>query len=1061
MSSDKNYISQITYDPELEKSWFTFFTDKYRVVFLLILIFIIAGVVAFRGLPLESTPEVDLGIISINVFMPWASPESIEDLVTKKIEKEVSKVKDIDKMTSTSLNSVASVILQFKTGVRMDKALQDIKEQVDIAKKNFPDSAKEPTVSELNFRDTPVWIFSLSGDKTPLELNTIAERIKDELEQIWNVSAVNISGWDTTEYKVEYDNVKLENYNISPEQANQAIQGVNFTLPIGDYTVGGYKHAMSVDNRFYSLFTLQDIPIANIGNPWIISLRDVATVSEGPKKRETESRLSLAGKAPVPAVTLSVIKKSWGSIIDLVDSGQKSVKNLQDIGVIPNDVVVQTTTDFSEQIREDLSELAINFVITLFLVCGTLLLFIGFKEALVPTLIIPLVFLLTFVVLKLAGQTLNFLSMFSLVLSLWLLVDDAILIVTGFDQYYKSNRFTARQAMLLALRDLKWPNISTTLTTVWIFAAMLFMSGIIGKFIFSIPFVIMTTLLISLVLSLTIVPTLTLFFQWDNAHKHTKDEKETIWTRRFVSLEIFIAWYEQAIAYLFLYRARLWKFLWAVTIIFFLSIAMPVLGILRTEFFPADNQDIAYVNMTAEPGQKLETTSQQIALVEAELRKESIESIASFTTTVGGSAASGRGMGGGWSATHLASITVNLKKKNDWRVETSVDFANRLRGILQTIQLPGVRFDIVELKGGPPAGADLEVRVTGDDFFVLTKILKDIRNIASTIPGAINVLTSVQSTPLEFSYKLDTQKLALNGLSVWQVASFMRLAINGVEVTKIFQGSDELIVRAQYMPNSVDTLTKIKWLKIKNNKGQYVFLGDLMNNNLESSVESITRIDQKRSVTLSVGADATTNAQTLLKEFNERTAAYKTNLAESNPNYEFIIGGVNDENAKSIRSLLVAMMFGLILIIGTIVLQFNSYKQSFFVLAPIPLSLIGVFLGLTISWSALSFPSLIGLVALFGIVINNSIVLIDKINLNRATGMNIDEAIIDAGRSRFEPIFLTSFVTILWNVPLALVPGTWQPMAITLIAGLTTSWALTIFVIPILYKLFVKQEKIA
>jgi len=232
-----------------------------------------------------------------------------------------------------------------------------------------------------------------------------------------------------------------------------------------------------------------------------------------------------------------------------------------------------------------------------------------------------------------------------------------------------------------------------------------------------------------------------------------------------------------------------------------------------------------------------------------------------------------------------------------------------------------------------------------------------------------------------------------------------------------------------------------------------------MNNNLESSVDSITRIDQKRTVTLSVGADKTTNAQNLLKEFNARTATYKSELAKNTRGYEFVIGGVNEENQKSITSLLVAMGFGLVLIVGTIVLQFNSYKQALLILAPIPLSLIGVFFGLTLTRSTLSFPSLIGLVALFGIVVNNSIVLIDKINLNRKSGLSIDEAILDAGRARFEPIFLTSFTTIMGNIPLALVPGTWQSLAITLVAGLTTSGALKLFIVPVLYKLFVKEGK--
>lgn len=293
MSSDNKYIAKLTYDPELEKSWFTFFTDKFRVIFLFILVFIIAGIIALKSLPLESTPEVDLGIISVSVALPGASPETIEDLIVKKIEKNVSKVKDIDKMTSTSQNSFGSVTLQFKTGVDIKKALQDVKEQVDLAKKDFPESAKEPSVRELNFRDTPIWVFSLAGNKTPLELNQIAKDIKEEIERIPNVSNVDITGGDDVEFSITYDSKKLEMYNLTPEQINQIIQSTNLTLPIGDYAVDKYTHTMNVDNRFYSVQSLRDIAIANIGDPGVIFLRDVADVQETTKKRETRSRLSL------------------------------------------------------------------------------------------------------------------------------------------------------------------------------------------------------------------------------------------------------------------------------------------------------------------------------------------------------------------------------------------------------------------------------------------------------------------------------------------------------------------------------------------------------------------------------------------------------------------------------------------------------------------------------------------------------------------------------------------------------------------------------------------------
>jgi multidrug efflux pump subunit AcrB len=215
----------------------------------------------------------------------------------------------------------------------------------------------------------PIWIFSLAGDKTPLELGNIAKDIQEELERIPNVSSVTISGADEVEYHISYDPGKLELYNLTPEQVNQAVQSTNITMPIGEYQVGSYNHAIKVDNRFYSVQSLSNIAVANIGDPGVIFLRDVATVEEATKKRETRSRLSIGGVEPVPAVTLSVIKKSGGSIIDVVDSGQEKLIELQTSGVIPNDVTVSTTTDFSEEIRGDLRDLTRDFAITLVLVC--------------------------------------------------------------------------------------------------------------------------------------------------------------------------------------------------------------------------------------------------------------------------------------------------------------------------------------------------------------------------------------------------------------------------------------------------------------------------------------------------------------------------------------------------------------------------------------------------------------------------------------------------------------------------------------------------------------------
>ena len=1049
-TSSSAYLDQLTYDPALDKSWFAFFIDRTRFLGLIVFMVLAAGFIALKSLPLESNPEVEIGVGIVSVSLPGASPETVEDQVIKKLEKQISKVKGVSKMTASAQDSVGVVSVEFRSDVKVADAMRDLKDKVDLAKPDFPADAKEPVVKEVSFDDNPVWTFSIGGKYDGFQLYAFAKKLRDEIEKDSLVSEVRIIGGDETEFTAFLDPAKLDRYGLTATAVNQAVSAQNFTVPVGDMKVGDYVHKVSVDGRYFSARDLAEVPVAKLGQTGVVRLKDVARVQETAKKRTTFSRLSSQGDAPTPAVTLGVVKRRGGSIVNLVTNGEKTISDAREQGLIPADLKVTTVLDLSERIKLDLSHLIRDGLITLALVFLALLTFTGLRPALVASATVPLVFMMTFTVMAAAGQTLNFLSMFALILSLGLLVDDAIVVVTAINQYLKTGRFTARQAALLVLRDYQRVLVSTTLTVVWIFAAMLFMTGIIGKFIFSIPFVITITLLSSLLVALLVNPSLSVAVEKSNDGKHGEDDhpsfRDKVVNRGFVNFHKVEDWYVGVLSRLIATRRAAWKFVLMVTALFFVSLALPVTGILRSDFFPATDQDLMAVNVELPAGTRLDVTSAKVAPIEAILSKE--KEIASFTTTIGGEASLDNNAGS--SGENYAGITVNLIKKEYGRKETSMSIAERLRERFASV--PDVKVNLSEQKGGPPAGKDFELRIAGPDFRVLDAVAGDVRKVLEKIPGTLNIETSRRPLPLEFRFSFDPSRLALYDLTLPQAAGFLRTAVDGTESTKVFKGKDEVVVRVRYAPDAVSTLERVKDLKVTNQKGQPVFLRDLLDNKLTPSVFSITRIDQKRVISVTASADKSTTGGAMLAAFTAATKDYKLPSG-----YEFITGGANEENQKSVTSLFVAMIFGMLLVIATLVLLYNSYRQALIVLVTIPFSLIGVFWGLTIFGQPLSFPGLIGLVALFGIVVRNGIIFFDKINQNRDEGFTIRESIIDAGRTRLEPEVLTSLCTILGMLPLTLSNPTWTSLGLSIMFGLAASTLLTLRVLPGLYFLFVKE----
>jgi multidrug efflux pump subunit AcrB len=1122
---DQLYLDRLKFNLALKKMWLSFFVYRFRVILLMIILITVWGVYSFTKLPREADPEIKIPIAVVTTVFPGAAPADIEELVTKKIESKISGLSDIDTITSNSANSVSSVVVQFLPQADLDNSIRSVRDAISTVKPDLPGDAQDPKVNQISFNDSPILTFSLSGPYDGFTLYKYAQEIRDLLAKISSVRQVNITGGDQREIEIAYSPAKLDSYGISIDQANGAVKAANLTIPAGNFEGSKYVYPVSVDGRVYDSNQIQNLTVGSTAVGTAIFLKDLANVREIAQKKTVYSRVSAHGSAPQDAVTIGVVKQTGGNIIETVDAVNSSLNSY--VKTVPG-LKYSVTLDQAKYVRTDFEELTRDFIITIFLVMTVLFLLIGLKEAFVAGLAIPLVFFITFGVMNLAGITLNFLSVFSLLLSLGLIVDDAIVVVSATKQYLRTAKFTPEEAVLLVLNDFKIVLTTTTLTTVWAFLPLLFSTGIIGEFLKSIPITISVTLVSSLVIALTInhpmaavlervrltkgfflfynvalfLLALALLFQkgtilpiggviilaamglmlyWyekggkfvlqKNSEKTRLEAKDDELIKSklrgedvregnakglvrslyhgLINLNAALPLYEKYLSRL-IDRPRLRKwFLAGVAVLFVFAASLPVLGIVKSEFFPADDLGYMYINIEAPVGYKLAQTD--VVVKEAENKLLKYKEIDNFSTTVGAEiSTSSASFSSSSGSSSKASITINLVDKSQRKL-ASYQLEDILRKDLAGIT--DAKVTVVSLRGGPPSGAAFSAQISGDDLGELQKIASDLKPILMSIPGTVNADISLKPSVPQYTFNLDQVKLAQNGLNAAQVGSVLRTAISGTDVTTVLRENQEIKVTADFDPSAIPTLEQVQNLQILNSRNQPVFLKDVAAVSLNPSVESITRIDQKRTVTLSSDITANTTANEVLAKFQKKTASYK--LPQD---YAITYGGANQQNAESVQSIIAAMGLAFILIVATMMIQFNSFIKAAIVLMTVPLALIGVFFGLAILGVPLSFPGLIGILALFGIVVKNAIILIDKINLNLKSGIGFRDAIIDAGKARFEAIFITSFCTIIGIVPITLSSVTWQALGLSIICGLSVSSFFTLFVIPSLFASFVKPE---
>jgi multidrug efflux pump subunit AcrB/outer membrane protein TolC len=1019
----------------------------------LFVIIVIGGLSSYSKLPREAAPDIAIPIVIISTPYFGVSPADIETLVTQPLEKELKGLRDLKVMTSTSAESVSLVTLEFEPEIDIEDALQKVRDKVDKAKPELPPDAEDPEIIEVNASDWPVLIANVSANMDPVRLKELAEDIKDDIEKVPGVLRVDLTGGVEREIQVLADPAALRHHKVSLNQLIGTLQKENINLPGGNVDMGPMTYTVRVPGEFESVTEIEDLVVkAPMGNP--VYVRDVARIVDTYKSRETFSRLTTwqeveGERVPVTRtnVSLAVVKRAGENIIEIADEAKKVIAEHEQT---TSGIKIQVINDMSEVIKMRVHELENNIITGLLLVLLTLLFFMGgFRNALFVAISVPLSMLISFMVLSALGITLNMVVLFSLVLALGMIVDNAIVIVENIYRHASEGKDRVTAA-LDGTTEVGWPVIASTATTVGAFFPMLFWPGVMGEFMGYLPLTVIITLLSSLFVALVINPTLcAVFLKVDDSKTYNENE---------VPDNFIYRWYRSSLE---------WALNWRVTVMVLATAALfgSIIGWGATaagvEFFPKTTPDKFEVSIEMPDGTNLETTRGVMERIATNLDTHPDLTEAWI---LDGGIKGGQSMGASGRAEHYGKITVDLVPVEEQQENPSV-WMDELRKVFA--EIPGASIVINTESMGPPSGKAVNIEIVGEDLEVMSGIARDVKDQVRGIPGIMDLTDDIELSRPEIHVIVDRERAAVAGVDTRGIAQTVRTAINGTEATVFREGDDEYDIMVKLPEEDRQDLEDIRNLTVVNRDEFHIPLTEVALVQVRGGAGSIRHKDQDRVVTVSANAADGYLPAKLLAEVQRRVSE-NVNVPSG---YTVRYTGENEDQKEAQDFMVSALLAALFIISLILVTQFNSVMQPLIIVGSVMLSLIGVFLSLIISGAPFGvIMTGIAIISLAGIVVNNSIVLIDYINQLRERGFDKREAVVTAGLVRLRPVMLTAVTTVLGLVPIVIgvsidfvntkiaVGGQsvemWGPMADAVTAGLMVATVLTLIVVPVLYSLF-------
>jgi len=1042
--------------------------DNKTSIYVLAVFITLLGFSSYNSIPKEQFPEIVIPTILVNTVYPGTSPEDMENLVTRPIEKQLKGIAGVKKITSNSLQDFSSIAIEFTTDIAVPEAKQRVKDAVDKSKSDLPNTLlTDPGVMDIDFSEIPIMFIQISGNYDLDELKKFAEVAQDRIESLNEITRVDIVGALEREIQINVDMYKAQAASVTLTDIDRAIASENLTISAGNISTFGMKRSIRVQGQFANLDVMRNIVVTSSSGA-LVYLKDVAEVKDTFKEQESFSRLNGEN-----VITLNVVKKSGRNLLEASDKIKKILNEDLINKEFPKDLKITLSGEQSRYTRNTLEELNNTIIIGMILVTLVLMFFMGFTNAFFVGLAVPLSMAIAFIFMPFLGFTMNMIVMFGLIFALGIVVDDAIVVIENIHRTHQKQPnivIAAKQAA----GEVFLPILSGTLTTLAPFFPLAFWPGIVGEFMFYIPVTLILTLFASLFVAYIINPVFAVSFM-----KHEYDAPDKAKSRKrvvllilvslgiaalgyiyfainqsrtgfgignffvFVALLIlffhtllnpYIQWwqkkgwpwfmriYEKQLRF-FISGRRPWLLLVGVIVLFFLTFVITGIRNPKVLFFPDNMPNSINVRVKMPVGTDQKITDSITKIVETRVMKvigKNNPDVESIITNIALGAGDEMDFSRNLSA-ELGKVTINfVEYKNRIGINTT-EYLDKIRKEVKGI--PGAEIFTDKNSSGPPTGKPVNVEITGENLPELIADAAAFKNYLDSlqIPGVDDLKSDFQENKPEIAINIDRERANIEGISTGQIAMEIRTAVLGKEVSKYKMDEDEYPIQLRYSLDTRENINNLINMKITYrdmNTGllRQIPLSSVAKIEYVDSYGGIKRQNLKRIITLSSGVMTGYTA-------NEIVAQIKK-LAADFPLHEGVqikLTGEQEDQAETQAFLGKAMLIAIGLIFFILITQFNSMSKTLIILSEVIFSVIGVLLGIVIFNMSISIIMTgLGIVALGGIVVRNGILIVEFIDTLKERGMKTREAIVQAGLTRITPVILTATATILGLIPLAI-----------------------------------------
>ena len=1000
--------------------------------FLAVLSLVFFGFIAFTTMKMELLPDMNFPYMIVTTVYPGASPEDVDELISKPVEEEVSLLSNVQEVQSRSMENLSMVIIRYRYGTNMDKAYDNLKKKLDVLKANLPEDAEDPSYVEFDINAQPGMVLAVS-DKTKGNLhNYVENRIEPELEKLSSVASISLSGGQAEYVRVELSEEKLAQYHLTMENIIQMIKASDFTYPAGKTNYGKQNLSLSVSQDYSTIEKLKNLPLTT-GTGSTLYLRDLATVGSALEEENSIGRYNGEN-----TVSLSLTKSQADSDIGMSQDVKAVIKDLEARN--PN-LSIHIIQDNADSIKSSLSSVFQTMIMAVVISMAIIFFFFGdWKASLIVGSSIPMAILGAIVFMYAMGYSMNMLTLSALVLGVGMMVDNSIVVLEAsfraMDEVQEERR-SRREAAISAVRIVGASVFGSTLTTCVVFLPLGFLKGISGQYFKPLGFTIVFCMLASLLSAITIVPLCFTLYK-------PKENEKAVAYRAVRSLQDS---YREVIGRFLRHKKPV---VLGTFLILLLSLFLATQ--IQSKLMPEIDSATVQISITQKPGLNTEEKKKTILEIEEMVSKD--PDVERYTTISGG----GEGFSALYGSNGTSTVTAYLKKK---RSMSTKEKAKTWEKLLET--RPNEVISVKSVSDANFGASDEDVKTT-EGYEVTLKgsdldILREKSNAIVTEMQKMDSLTGIHSSlenaaPL-LKVEVDPLKAAAEGLSPVVVGQSLNTILAGKAVMKMDLNGEKADVRVEYPKDSYDTLEKLKNIRFSTPSGGIVSLDSIATVKFTDSPASILREDKKYQVSISAHYTEKADKNTK-KEVDKLVDSY---LGEDLQISESIrTQNMREEFTDLFRSIAIAVFLVFVVMAG----QFESLRFSFMVMTTVPFAMIGSFGLLWLFDATISMTSLLGFLMLVGTVVNNGILYVDTVNQYREE-MPLEKAIVEAGATRLRPILMTTLTTVLSMVPMAMAIGEngklMQGLALVDVGGLTASTLLALLLLPVYYRIMYGRKK--